>query len=205
MRSARGILVAVGFAVASSAPALAQNVAGAGPCASVPDMTAERASQFLGQPGSLFEQSSTLPGSLAMMVRDLTMSRPESIPGMVALANLAAPDQLRAIGAGLGTAAAVCALSQPATAQRIQEAVLATNKPEIVLAYTSIVGEVQTEAVPDLPATGETTPGGGRGVATTPASSGGALPSVQANSIFSTLGAANRQSSAALFAVSPSN
>lgn len=199
-------VVALTFAFCASGSAVwAQGAAGNGPCASLPGVTPERAVQFLDQPGALIEQNRDVVGGLAMAVRDLAMGRPESIPGMVTLANLAGPDQLRAIGAGLGTAAAVCSLSQPGTAQRIQEAVLQTNKPEIVMAFTSIVGDVPTEAIPELPPTGETTPGGGPNVRTTAQAGGGALPTPQSNSLFGTLAAANQQSTIGFLAVSPSN
>ncbi len=204
MRSVIFVLAATLSLGASASAVLAQAAPGNGPCASPPGVTAERASQFLEQPGALIEQNRDITGGLATAIRDLVMGRPESIPGMVTLAGLAAPDQLRAIGAGLGTAAAVCGLSQPGTAQRIQEAVLATNRPEIVLAFTSIVGDVPTEAIPELPATGETTPGGAPNARSVPAQGGGALQQ-QANSLFGTLTAANQQFTGGLLAISPSN
>lgn len=200
-----GLALLASFALAPSF-ALAQGAAGNGPCGSIPEMTADRATQFLGDPGSILGQYRDIVGGLAVTVRDLAIGRPETIGGMVTLANQASQDQLRAIGAGLGTAAAVCALSQPGTAQRIQEAVLATNKPEIVNAYTSIVGEVATEAVPELPPTGETTAGGSRGVQrANDQGAGGVVPTSPSGSFFSLLGAASRQSTTPLVAVSPSN
>lgn len=203
----RPLMNALALASALSFPGMAhaQAVAGSGPCGLVPGLTQERAREFIARPAGLVEQNHDAPGSLAMAVRDLAMGQPESIGSMVALSNAAAPDQLRAIGAGLGTAAAICVLSQPATAQRIQEAVLATNKPEIVLAFTSIVGEVATEAVPDLPATGEATSGGNRNSQAASQQGGGALPSTTTGSLFSVVGAASRQSSAVTLSVSPSN
>ncbi|WP_199091293.1 hypothetical protein [Bosea sp. ASV33] len=177
---------------------------GNGACGNAPDVTAERAATFLGQPAALLGQYRDVAGSLSAAVRDLTISRPETLSGMASLANDASPDQLRAIGAGLGTAAAVCALTQPNTALRIQEAVLATNKPDVVNAYTSIVGDVATEAIPGLPATGETTAGGARSQQTT-GSSSGALASATPNSFFGVVGNASRQSNVSLLAISPSN
>lgn len=202
----RHYILGLALLASSTLSAMAQGQAGNGPCGSVPDMTAERATQFLDSPGAILDQYRDITGGLAVTVRDLAIGRPESLGGMVTLANQASPDQLRAIGAGLGTAAAVCALSQPGTAQRIQEAVLATNKPEIVNAYTSIVGEVPTEAIPELPQTGETTAGGGRGVQRTAEPTGGStVPVSSSGSLFAALGAASRQSTAPLVAVSPTN
>jgi len=205
----RPLMSALALTIVLSCPgiAAAQSVGGAGngPCGAVPGLTPERAQEFIDRPAGLVEQNHDMPGSLAMAVRDLAMGQPQSISAMVALSNSAAPDQLRAIGAGLGTAAAICVLSQPGTAQRIQEAVLATNKPEIVLAFTSVVGEVATEAVPDLPATGEATAGGNRSAPVGTQQAGGALSSPDTRSLFSVVGAASRQSGSVILSVSPSN
>jgi hypothetical protein len=186
------------------APVAALAQAGNGACGNAPDVTAERAAAFLGQPASFLGQYGTVSGSLAAAVRDFTISRPETLSGVAALANDASPEQLRAIGAGLGTAAAVCALTQPNTALRIQEAVLATNKPDVVTAYTSIVGDVATEAVPTLPATGETTTGGAPSQQVT-AGPTGASSNTTPNSFFGVVSSASRQSNVSLLAISPSS
>ncbi|WP_420103469.1 hypothetical protein [Bosea sp. (in: a-proteobacteria)] len=196
------LLCSAAFLVVFASTARAQ--VGNGACGTLPDMTAERAAAFLNQPAALLGQASNIGGSLAAAIRDFAITRPETLSGVPALANDASADQLRAIGAGLGTAAAMCALSQPNTALRIQETVLATNKPEVVNAYTSIVGDVATEAIPELPATGETTAGGARARGVTADATG--IPSnATPNSFFGVVGGVSRQSSVSLLSVSPSN
>ncbi|UFW88716.1 hypothetical protein BjapCC829_09550 [Bradyrhizobium barranii] len=90
----------------------------------------------------------------------------------MSLAKASTEDQSRAIGAGLGTAASVCVLSQPDVAQRIQEAVLKTGNAPLIQSFTSITGDIPTEAINGADPTGETTTGGG-GTNSAPAERGG--------------------------------
>ena len=130
-------------------------------------VSAERATQFLDDPAALLGQFKDGQGGLASEVRDLVTVRPETIEGMVSLAKAGSVDQNRAIGAGLGTAATVCVLSQPATAQQIQETVLKTQNPDLIQAFVGITGDIPTEAVVGADPNGDTTAGGGRGTTST--------------------------------------
>ncbi|WP_244550204.1 hypothetical protein [Bradyrhizobium sp. cf659] len=126
-------------------------------------VSAERATDFLANPGALLDQFKDGQGGLASAVRDLLTARPETVEGIASLAKASSADQSRAIGAGLGTAASVCVLSQPGVAQLIQEAVLKTDNPDLIQSFTSITGDIATEVTAGADPTGETTAGGGPG------------------------------------------
>lgn len=143
-------------------------------CVPNPAVTSEGAIQFLGNPAALLDQFKDGQGGLASQVRDLLTNRPESLEGMASLAKASSDDQGRAIGAGMGTAAAVCVLTQPQFAQQIQEVALKTEKPGLIQSFTSITGDIPTEAITGADANGDTTAGGGQGTTPTP-SSGGAI------------------------------
>jgi hypothetical protein len=129
-------------------------------------VTPERATEFLDAPATLLNSFPDGQGGLAAAVRDLVTVRPETIEGLQTLVAAATPDQSRAIGAGLGTAASVCVLREPATAQQIQEAVLRTDNNDVVEAFVSITGDIKTTAIPGSDPTGESVPGGGQGSVT---------------------------------------
>jgi len=137
-------------------------------------VTAERATQFLENPDALLAQYKEGQGALASEIRDLLTIRPETLEGMASLSRASSIDQSRAIGAGLGTAASVCVLTQPAFAQQIQEVVLKTENPALIQSFVSITGDIPTEAITGADANGDTTAGGGRG--TTERERAGAVP-----------------------------
>jgi len=124
-------------------------------------VSTERATQFLSNPEALLDQFKDGQGSLASEIRDMLTARPETVEGIVSLAKASSVDQSRAIGAGLGTAASVCVLSQPGVAQQIQEAVLKTENAALIQSFQSITGDIPTEAINGADPTGETTAGGG--------------------------------------------
>ncbi len=124
-------------------------------------VSAERANTFLSNPAALLDQFKDGQGGLASEIRDLLTSRPETVEGIVSLARASNEEQSRAIGAGLGTAASVCVLSQQGVAQLIQEAVLKTDNAALIASFTSITGDIQTDVTSGADPTGETTAGGG--------------------------------------------
>lgn len=129
-------------------------------------VTAERATQFLEHPDLLLNQYKEGQGGLASEIRDFLTIRPETIEGIASLAKASSADQSRAIGAGLGTAASVCVLTQPAFAQQIQEVVLKTENPGLIQSFVSITGDIPTEAITGADPGGDTTAGGGEGTTT---------------------------------------
>jgi len=126
-------------------------------------VTSERAINFLDKPEALLDQFKDGQGGLASQIRDLLTNRPETLEGMNSLAKASSDDQGRAVGAGMGTAAAVCVLTQPEFAQRIQETALKSEKPGLIQSFTSIIGDIPTEAISGADANGDTSAGGGEG------------------------------------------
>ena len=153
------------------------NSAPCGPNANV--VSAEKANSFLSNPAALLDQFKDGQGGLASQIRDFLTSRPETVEGIVSLARASNEDQSRAIGAGLGTAASVCVLSQPEVAQRIQEAVLKTENPPLIESFTGITGDIKTEATSGADPTGETTTGGGGANSAAAARGGGAATTTE--------------------------
>jgi hypothetical protein len=139
-------------------------------------VSAERANTFLANPAALLDQFKEGQGGLASEIRDLLTARPETVEGVVSLARASSADQSRAIGAGLGTAASVCVLSQPGVAQLIQEAVLKTENPALIQSFVSITGDIPTEAINGADPTGETTAGGGNAAPTNQRGGGATAP-----------------------------
>ena len=173
-------LVASGMFAVNVVPAYTA----AGPSSCLPNggpVSAEQATQFLQSPLDLLAKFKDGQGGLSAQVRDLVSSRPETIEGMKSLATGSSPDQSRAIGAGLGTAAAVCVLSQPTAAQLIQEIVLKTENRDLIQSFISVTGDIPTEAINGAPASGDDSAGGGRGTGTVSRGPSGADPTQQFN------------------------
>jgi hypothetical protein len=146
-------------------------------CVPNPDsVTSERAIQFLGNPEALLDKFKDGQGGLASQIRDMLTNRPETLEGMGSLAKASSDDQGRAIGAGMGTAAAVCVLTQPQFAQEIQAAALKTEKAGLIQSFTSITGDIPTEAITGADANGDTTAGGGQAAAPEPRAGGAISP-----------------------------
>ena len=195
--------------VVVATPAYAATGSGSACIPNTSIVSAERATQFLENPVALLNQFREGQGGLASEVRDLVSARPETIEGMRSLASASSDDQSRAIGAGLGTAASVCVLTQPAVAQQIQETVLRTENAGLIQAFVSITGDIPTEAINGAEADGNTTAGGGRNP--TVAGRPGAVSSSQtislsaASSASATFSAAGVAGTPLFVSVSPSN
>lgn len=202
------LLLAGGTAPVAAAPT-------AGGCVpNSPLVSAERAISFLENPEALLNQFRDGQGGLASEIRDMLTIRPETLEGMATLAKASSADQSRAIGAGLGTAASVCVLTQPGFAQQIQEVVLKTENRSLIDAFAAITGDTPPDVVPGADANGDTSAGGGRGTTSDPR--GGAVSNPSGGPIFSASGgssssttttfiAASVAGTAALRSVSPTN
>ncbi len=206
MRCAAGIALLMLAAGAVAPVAAAPATGGCVPNSTL--VSAERATSFLENPEGLLNQYKDGQGGLASEVRDMLTVRPETVEGMVSLSKASSADQSRAIGAGMGTAASVCVLTQPAIAQQIQEMVLKTENPALIQAFVSITGDIPTEAIAGADPTGNTTSGGGRGTTSTP--SAGSATTVNGGLSFSGGGSAAPTVTAAtgtsvLTPVSPTN
>lgn len=143
-------------------------------------ITAERATNFLDAPAAFLTSYADGGGALSSAIRDLVTIRPETLEGIPSLAEAATPEQNSAIGAGLGTAAAICVVSQPATAIDIQAAALKSGSNDLLTSFTSITGDIPTNVTPGSDPTGESTAGGGRG--NTPSQSAGGVTGSSASS-----------------------
>lgn len=126
-------------------------------------MTAEKATDFLDAPAAFLASYADGGGALSSAIRDLVTIRPETLEGIQSLSEAATPEQNSAIGAGLGTAAAICVVSQPATAIDIQAAALKSGSNDLLTSFASITGDIPTNVTPGSDPTGESTAGGGRG------------------------------------------
>ncbi|MDH2343422.1 hypothetical protein [Bradyrhizobium sp. SSUT77] len=196
MRKSVGLGAALLAMTAATSTFAAQNG-----CVPNPDaVTSERAIQFLGNPEALLSQFKDGQGGLASQIRDMLTNRPETLEGMGSLAKASSDDQGRAIGAGMGTAAAVCVLTQPQFAQQIQEVVLKTDKPGLIQSFTSITGDIPTEAITGADANGDTTAGGGQAAAAEPRAGGAISPAPPPS--FSAGAGPVSQSTTTLFAAS---
>jgi len=118
-------------------------------------------STFLANPDQLLERFGSGGAIMTAEVRDLAGSDPATLAAIVGLVAKANSNQLKAIGAGLGQAARVCARTDQAFADQIQQAVAGSNNSELVLAYTSATGNVQIGGLG-----GGGGPGGGGGSGT---------------------------------------
>jgi len=161
MRSHYYFVLAVAISALPNASFAATAYSGA--CAAPsPQFTAEKATSFLEAPAAFLSNFAEGGGALSSAIRDLVTIRPETLEGIPSLSEAATPEQNSAIGAGLGTAAAICVVSQPATAIDIQAAALKSGSSDLLTSFTSITGDIPTNVTPASDPTGESTAGGGR-------------------------------------------
>ena len=80
------------------------------------------------------------------MVRDLVASDQTALPLVLDLSANGNPDQINAIGTGLGQAALVCSRIDQLFANEIQQMVAASNNRSLVLAFTEVLGDQQLAA-----------------------------------------------------------
>ena len=196
--------IALGFGflmlvTAGTAPVVAAPSSSCVPNTSL--VSPERAIAFLEHPEALLDRYKDGQGGLASEIRDLLTIRPETLEGIASLAKASTPDQSRAIGAGLGTAASVCSLTQREVAQDIQKAVLKTDNADLMQAFAVITGDIPTEATTGATATGETTAGGGQDNSS-PGRSSGAATTTDTPFLTATSGSAATTFTAALSATS---
>lgn len=86
-------------------------------------------------------------GALVSEVRNLVTTNLDNLGAVMGLVPNASVEQKRAIGAGLGQAAAVCLRTERDSARPIQEAILKLDDRELLLAFQAATGERQTAAI----------------------------------------------------------
>ncbi|WP_188311952.1 hypothetical protein [Salinarimonas soli] len=133
------------FAAKASAMALGLGVALL-PGAALAVCAAPVAGTTLVAPDQLLSRFPEGGGGLVSEVRNLVATNPANLDAIVALAARGTAAQKRAIGAGLGQAAGICARPDPDTARRIQEATVRLDDREILLAFQAVTGDRQTAA-----------------------------------------------------------
>jgi hypothetical protein len=83
---------------------------------------------------------------MIFMVRDLVASDQATLPLVLDLSANGNPDQINAIGTGLGQAALVCSRIDQLFANEIPQMVAASNNQSLVLAFTDLLGDQQLAA-----------------------------------------------------------
>lgn len=106
-------------------------------------------------PDQLLSRFPAGEGAMVSEVRNLVATNPANLDAITGLVVRATPAQKRAIGAGLGQAAGLCARPDPDAARRIQEAVIRLDDREMLLAFQVVTGDRATAAAAG--------PGGGAG------------------------------------------
>lgn len=164
-RSGIGLCLAGAVGALLSGSAMAACVS---PTAGAPQSAVDR---VLASPSALLERFPEGQGGLIAEIRNVVATNPTALAPIAGLIKSANADQRRAIGAGLGQAAAMCARSEPETGRRIQEAILAADSREVSLAFQAVVGDRPTAAVGPGSSSASSGGLGGGGLATQSASS----------------------------------
>lgn len=108
--------------------------------------------QFIANPSQVLQQYPNGGPQLISLIRDVALAHPESLQAIIALLANASSDQQMAIGSGLGQAAQMSAQNNPAFANQIQAALVASGFQDAITAFAAVTGNV------NIASTG---PGGG--------------------------------------------
>jgi hypothetical protein len=103
-------------------------------------LPAQAVSRFINEPGKLLTQFPNGGPQMISLIRDLVASDPGTLPLITELNTRANPDQVRAIGAGLGQAALVCAHTAQAFSEEIQKVTIAANNKPMTEAFGAVMG-----------------------------------------------------------------
>lgn len=102
---------------------------------------------ILAAPDALLDANPNGGPRLVSQIRDVAIADHSSLQIILSLLAKATKDQKSAIGAGLGQAARVLVRTDPAYANEIQLAIAETKDQDVVVAYTSAVGDQAIAAV----------------------------------------------------------
>jgi hypothetical protein len=134
-------------------------------------LSGQTLSQFINDPSRLLTQYPSGGPQMISLIRDLVASDPGTLPLIINLDAKAGPDQLQAIGTGLGQAALVCKRTAQPFSNEIQRMAIATNNQPLTQAFAAVMGDqflgLASPSVGGGGAgvTGQVVPGGGTGVA----------------------------------------
>jgi hypothetical protein len=109
-------------------------------------LSAKTIGQFRSDPAQLLSEHPRGGARMISMVRDLVASDQTALPLVLDLSANGNPDQINAIGIGLGQAALVCSRIDQLFANEIQQMVAASNNRPLVLAFTEVLGDQQLAA-----------------------------------------------------------
>lgn len=109
-------------------------------------LSAKTIGQFRSEPAQLLSEHPRGGARMISMVRDLVASDEAALPLVLDLSANGNPDQINAIGTGLGQAALVCSRVDQLFANEIQQMVAASNNRSLVLAFTDVLGDQQLAA-----------------------------------------------------------
>jgi hypothetical protein len=115
--------------------------------ASAQQPPASTASTFLANPSQILQQFPKGGPEMETRIRELAVSDPATLQVILNLLATANKDQKSAIGAGLAQAAKIVVRTNPAYANQIQQAVTQTKDQDAVLAFTSVIGDIQLGGV----------------------------------------------------------
>ena len=108
-------------------------------------LPAQTLADFKADPAQLLQQFPNAGPGLISRIRDLVASDQATLPLIIQLlstANLTlTPDQVNALGIGLGQAALVCLRVDQAFATEIQNAVAAANNDPFAVAFAGVLGD----------------------------------------------------------------
>jgi hypothetical protein len=98
-------------------------------------------SQFINDPGRLLAQFPSGGPQMISLIRDLVASDPGTLSLIINLNAKANPEQLQAIGSGLGQAALVCRRTAQAFSNEIQQVTVAANNQPLTQAFAGVMGD----------------------------------------------------------------
>jgi hypothetical protein len=98
-------------------------------------------SQFINEPGRLLTQFPSGGPQMISLIRDLVASDPGTLPLIINLNAKADPQQVQAIGTGLGQAALVCKRTAQAFSNEIQQMTIAANNQPLTQAFAGVMGD----------------------------------------------------------------
>jgi hypothetical protein len=104
-------------------------------------LSGQTLSQFINDPSRLLTQYPSGGPQMISLIRDLVASDPGTLSLVINLNAKANPDQLQAIGTGLGQAALVCKRTAQPFSNEIQRMAIATNNQPLTQAFAGVMGD----------------------------------------------------------------
>jgi hypothetical protein len=171
MRSARQTAGTCGFALAIVLALGVGEPAQAACYTAGEQLPAQVVSQFINDPGRLLAQFPAGGPQMISLIRDLAASDPGTLSLIINLDTKANPEEVQAIGTGLGQAALVCGRTAQAFSNEIQQMTVNADNRFLTQAFSAVMGDLF------LSAAGPAGGGGGGGSTAPSAAIGGVAAS----------------------------